>query len=271
MKKFKPNTPGTRMMTIESFENLTPKEPEKSLLVYMGGRSCRDGLGHISVRHRGSGHKRLYRIIDFKRDKKNIPAKVVAFEYDPGRSSRIALLQYADGEKRYILLPLGLSMGSVLMSGENADIKTGNALSIRNIPLGTFVHNVELRSGKGGQLARSAGSYAQIMAKEGEYANLRLPSGEIRLVHLDCTATIGQVGNIEHDNVMSGKAGRTRWLGIRPTVRGVAMNKVDHPLGGGRGKSKGGRHPVSPWGQLSKGYKTRRRKSTERWIIQHRK
>jgi len=271
MKNLKPVTPGTRQMSIESFEEITKKEPEKSLLINTGGRSCRDSSGHISVRHRGGGHKRLYRIVDFKRDKKNIPGRVVSIEYDPNRSARIALVQYADGEKRYILHPAGLNVGRVVMSGDSVEIKTGNAMPLRNIPVGTFVHNVELRPGCGGQIARSAGSFAQLMAKEGDYAQLRIPSGEIRLVHLDCMATIGQVGNIEHENISIGKAGRSRWLGIRPTVRGVAMNKVDHPLGGGRGKSKSGRHPVSPWGQLSKGYKTRRRKYTEKWILQHRK
>ncbi len=270
MRKLKPVTPGTRMMSIASFDELTDKEPEKSLLVSLGRGGGRDGLGHISVRHRGGGHKRLYRIIDFKRDKKNIPGKVIAVEYDPNRSARIALVQYADGEKRYILQPIGLRVNNIIMSGEKVEVRIGNAMPLRNIPAGSFVHNIELRKGMGGQLSRSAGSFAQLMAKEGDYAQLKISSGEIRLVHLDCMATFGQVGNIEHENISFGKAGRTRWLGIRPTVRGVAMNKVDHPMGGGRGKSKGGRHPVSPWGQLAKGYKTRRNKTTGRWIIQHR-
>lgn len=270
MKKIKPITPGTRMMSIASFDELSKKEPEKSLLTPLIRKDGRDSLGHISVRHRGGGHKRFYRIIDFKRDKKNISGKVIAIEYDPNRSAYIALVQYSDGEKRYILQPVGLRIGDVVMSGENVEIKPGNAMPLRNIPVGSFVHNIELKKGNGGQIARSAGSFAQLMAKEDSYAHLRLPSGEIRLVHLDCMATIGQVGNIEHENILLGKAGRKRWLGIRPRVRGVAMNKVDHPLGGGRGKSKSGRHPVSPWGQLAKGYKTRRNKLTEKWIIQHR-
>ena len=270
MRKLKPVTPGTRMGSYASFDELNDKEPEKSLLTSLKRKCGRDGLGHISVRHWGGGHKRFYRIIDFKRDKKNIPGRVVALEYDPNRSARIALIQYPDGEKRYILQPLGLKVGNIVMSGESVDVQHGNAMPLRNIPAGTLVHNIEMRKGSGGQIARSAGSFVQLMAKDGDYAHLRLPSGELRLVHLDCMATIGQVGNIEHENISLGKAGATRWLGIRPTVRGVAMNKVDHPLGGGRGKSKGGRHPVSPWGQLAKGYKTRRNKATEKWIIKRR-
>jgi len=270
MKKLRPMTPGTRTMSYESFGDLSKKRPTKSLITPLLRRGGRDCLGHLTVRHRGGGSKRFYRIIDFKRDKFDIPGKVIALEYDPNRSARIALIQYPDGEKRYILHPIGLRPGNTIMSGDNADIKTGNALSLRKIPAGSFVHNIELKKGMGGQLARSAGSYAQLMAKENDYATLRLPSSEIRLVHLDCMATIGQIGNIEHENVSLGKAGRSRWMGIRPTVRGVAMNKVDHPHGGGRGKSKGGRHPVSPWGQLTKGYRTRRNKFTTGMIIKRR-
>lgn len=270
MKIFKPNTPGTRRRSVESFDEITKKKRAKSLSVSLGRTGGRNSSGHLSVRHKGGGHKRAYRIIDFKRDKFNIPGKVIAIEYDPNRSARIALVQYSDGEKRYILHPLGLKVGRTVLSGEEVDVKVGNTMSLRKIPMGTFIHNIELRKGTGGQLARSAGSFVQLMAKEGDYAYLRLPSGELRLVHLDCAATVGQMGNTEHENVIVGKAGRSRWMGIRPTVRGTAMNKVDHPHGGGRGKSKGGRHPVSPWGQLTKGYKTRRIKSTEKWIIKHR-
>jgi len=226
----------------------------------------------MTVRHRGGGHKRRYRIIDFvRRDKAGVPAKVASIEYDPNRSARIALLHYADGEKRYILAPVGLEVGDTVMAGEEAEIRPGNALPLKSIPVGTLVHNVELKIGKGGQLARSAGAYAQIMAKEGDYAHLRLPSGEVRLVHLECFATVGQVGNLDHENVTIGKAGRSRWLGRRPHVRGVAMNPIDHPMGGGEGKASGGRHPCSPWGLLAKGYKTRRNKATDKYIIKRRK
>jgi large subunit ribosomal protein L2 len=224
-----------------------------------------------SRRHRGGGHKRKYRIVDFKRDKKDVPATVAAIEYDPNRSARLALLNYADGEKRYILCPIGISVSDAVVAGPNADIKPGNALPIRNIPVGTLVHNVELKMGKGGQLARSAGSVVQILAKEGQYAHLRLASGEVRLVFIDCMATVGQVGNLDHEQVSLGKAGRSRWLGTRPTVRGVAMNPVDHPLGGGEGKSSGGRHPCTPWGKPTKGYKTRKNPSTDRYIVKRRK
>lgn len=270
MRNMNPVTPGTRQMSYETFDDITKRKREKALSFYIKSSGGRNSLGHLSMRHQGGGHKRLYRIIDFKRDKINIPGRVIAIEYDPNRNARIALVQYDDGEKRYILQPAGLRVGSTVMSGENAEIKTGNALPIKKIPPGTFIHNIELKKGMGGQIARSAGSFAQLMAREGEYAHLRLPSSEIRFVSVECMATIGQVGNIEHENVSIGKAGRTRWMGIRPTVRGVAMNKVDHPHGGGRGKSKGGRHPVSPWGQLAKGYKTRRRKDTSKWIIERR-
>jgi len=231
----------------------------------------RNNQGHLTSRHRGGGHKRQYRKIDFKRDKKDIPAKVSTIEYDPNRSARIALVTYADGEKRYILQPLGLKVGDSIVAGANADILPGNTLPLKNIPLGTLLHNVELKPGKGGQIARSAGSSVQLVAKEGEYASVKMPSGEVRHINMECTATIGQVGNVDHENVSIGKAGRSRWLGKRPHVRGVAMNPVDHPLGGGEGKTSGGRHPVTPWGQPTKGFKTRNNKSTDKFIVQRRK
>ncbi|MDY0211986.1 MAG: 50S ribosomal protein L2 [Desulfuromonadaceae bacterium] len=267
IKKFKPTSPGRRHMTASSFDEVTTASPEKSLLEPLKKSGGRNNNGRITKRHTGGGHKRSYRIIDFRRDKKEIPAKVVSIEYDPNRSARIALLSYADGEKRYILAPLGLEVGSSVLTSNTADIKPGNTLQIRSIPLGTWVHNVELRIGKGGQLARSAGAYATLAAKEGKYAQLRLPSGEVRLVLQECSATIGQVGNVEHENVKIGKAGRNRWLGKRPQTRGVAMNPVDHPHGGGEGKSSGGRHPVTPWGVPTKGYKTRTNKRTDRFIV----
>jgi large subunit ribosomal protein L2 len=232
--------------------------------------SGRNNKGRLTVRHRGGGHKKLYRIIDFRRDKREIPAKVASLEYDPNRSARIALLSYLDGEKRYILAPDGLKAGATVVAGEGADILVGNALPLKNIPLGTMVHNIELKKGKGGQIARAAGVAAQLLAKEGVYAQLKMPSGETRMVNVDCYATIGQVGNLDHENVSIGKAGRTRWLGKRPTVRGVAMNPIDHPHGGGEGKTSGGRHPVSPWGLPTKGYKTRNNKRTQRFIIKRR-
>jgi len=267
IKKFKPTSPGRRHMTASSFEEVTTATPEKSLLEPLKKSGGRNNNGRITKRHTGGGHKRKYRIIDFKRDKKEIPAKVVSIEYDPNRSARIALLNYADGEKRYILAPQGLEVGNNIQASNSADIKPGNAMQIRSIPLGTWVHNVELKVGKGGQLARSAGAYAMIAAKEGKYAQLRLPSGEVRLVLQECCATIGQVGNIDHENVKLGKAGRNRWLGKRPQSRGVAMNPIDHPHGGGEGKSSGGRHPVTPWGVPTKGYKTRTNKRTDRFIV----
>jgi large subunit ribosomal protein L2 len=267
IKKFKPTSPGRRHMTASTFEEITTSEPEKSLVAPLKKSFGRNNYGRITKRHTGGGHKRKYRLIDFKRDKKEIPAKVVSIEYDPNRSARIALLSYADGEKKYILAPVGLGVGDVVIASEGADIKPGNAMQIRSIPLGTWVHNVEMRVGKGGQLARSAGTYAMIAAKEGKYAQLRLPSGEVRLVLQDCCATVGQVGNIDHENVKIGKAGRNRWLGKRPQTRGVAMNPVDHPHGGGEGKSSGGRHPVTPWGVPTKGYKTRVNKRTDRLIV----
>jgi len=270
IKKFKPTSPGRRQMTSSTFEEITTSTPEKSLLMPNKKSGGRNNAGRITQRHSGGGHKQRYRLIDFKRDKKEIPAKVATIEYDPNRSARIALLNYADGEKRYILAPVGINVGDQIVASDQADIKPGNALSIRAIPLGTWVHNVELKVGKGGQLARSAGTYAMIAAKEGKYAQLRLPSGEVRLVLQECCATIGQVGNTEHEIVKIGKAGRNRWLGKRPQSRGVAMNPVDHPHGGGEGKSSGGRHPVTPWGVPTKGYKTRSNKRTDRFIVRKR-
>ncbi len=270
IKRFKPYTPSRRFMTVSDFAEITKTEPEKSLTVGFVRGTGRNNQGRITCRHKGGGHKRRYRIIDFRRDKIGIPAKVAAIEYDPNRSARIALLVYADGEKRYIIWPEGLKVGDTVVSGPDAEIKVGNALPLRNIPVGTIVHNVELKPGKGGQLARAAGSFAQLMGKVGDYAQLRLPSGELRLVHLDCMATIGQVGNLDHENIVIGKAGRSRWLGIRPTVRGTAMNPVDHPHGGGEGRTFG-KHPVTPWGQPTKGYKTRRsKKYSDRFIIKRR-
>ena len=270
IKKFKPTSAGRRHMTASNFEEITTSTPEKSLLAPLKKSGGRNNTGRITKRHTGGGHKRKYRIIDFKRDKREVSAKVVSIEYDPNRSARIALLNYLDGEKRYILAPVGIKVGDVVIASESADIVPGNALPIRSIPLGTWVHNVELKVGKGGQLARSAGTYAMIAAKEGKYAQLRLPSGEVRLVLQNCCATVGQVGNTDHENVKLGKAGRNRWLGKRPQSRGVAMNPVDHPHGGGEGKSSGGRHPVTPWGVPTKGYKTRSNKRTDRFIVRRR-
>ena len=271
IKSYKPTSAGRRGMTSSTFEEITKSTPEKSLLAPLSKSGGRNNHGRITKRHTGGGHKRKYRIIDFKRDKKDIPATIASVEYDPNRSANIALLHYADGEKRYILAPVGIKVGDVVVASETADIIPGNAMSIRSIPLGTWVHNVELKVGKGGQLARSAGTYAMIAAKEGKYAQLRLPSGEVRLVHQDCCATIGQVGNTDHENIKIGKAGRNRWLGKRPQSRGVAMNPVDHPHGGGEGKSSGGRHPVTPWGVPTKGYKTRTNRRTDKFIVRRRK
>jgi large subunit ribosomal protein L2 len=272
IKKFKPTTPGRRTMTGYTFEEVTKKEPERSLVVSLKSTGGRNAEGRITARHRGGGHKRKYRIIDFKRDKDGIPAKVAAIEYDPNRSARIALLHYVDGEKRYILAPVGLQVGDMVESGPNADIKPGNALPLENIPVGAIVHNIELQPGKGGQMVRSAGAAAQLMAKEGKYATLRLPSGEFRMVMQSCRATIGQVGNVEHENMVIGKAGRTRYLGKRPHVRGVAMNPVDHPHGGGEGRSPVGMpSPVSPWGKPTLGTRTRKKKPSDRLIVRRRK
>ena len=259
VKNFKPTTPGRRFMTVSTFEEITKSKPEKSLLAPLKKFGGRNNAGRQTVRHRGGGHKRRYRVIDFKRDKFGIPAKVAAIEYDPNRSARIALLHYVDGEKRYIIAPDGLKVGDTVVSGPDADIKPGNALPLANIPVGTMIHNIELRKNGGGQLVRSAGTAAQLMAKEGSYAHIRLPSGEVRLIHLDCLATIGQTGNVEHENITIGKAGRIRWLRRRPSVRGVAMNPVDHPHGGGEGRSPIGRAPVTPWGKPALGRRTRKR------------
>ncbi len=270
IKSYKPTSAGRRHQTCSAFEEITATKPEKSLLVTVKKTGGRNNFGRITSRYIGGGHKQKYRIIDFARDKRDIPARVATIEYDPNRSARIALLNYADGEKRYILAPLGLTVGDKVVASTGADIKPGNALPLKAIPLGTTIHNIELKLGKGGQLARSAGTYAQLMAKEGKYAQLKLPSGEVRMVLQDCYATIGQVGNIDHENVSLGKAGRSRWLGKRPKVRGVAMNPVDHPHGGGEGRTSGGRHPVTPWGIPTKGYKTRTNKKSSRFIIKTR-
>jgi large subunit ribosomal protein L2 len=269
-RRVKPTSPGRRFQSYASFDGLTKKKPEKNLLRIIKKSGGRNANGRVTSRHRGGGHKRFYRIVDFKRDKLGIPAKVASIEYDPNRSARIALLQYADGEKRYILAPLNLSVGDEVMSGPEADIKPGNTLPLKNIPLGTHIHNIELRIGKGGQIVRSAGTYAQLMAKEDRYALVKLPSSEVRMVLLNCTATVGQIGNVTHENIDLGKAGRKRWLGKRPQVRGVAMNPVDHPMGGGEGRSSGGRHPCTPWGVPTKGYRTRKNKRTDKFIVKRR-
>jgi large subunit ribosomal protein L2 len=269
-RTLKPTSPGTRFQTVPIFDEITTQEPYKPLVEPLQSTGGRNNQGHLTSWWRGGGHKRMYRIIDFKRNKFDIPAKVTTVEYDPNRSARIALLTYADGEKRYILQPVGIKVGDTIVSGQNVDILPGNSLPLKNIPLGTLLHNVELKPGKGGQIARSAGSSVQLVAKEGDYASVKMPSGEIRKINMECLATIGQVGNIDHENVSIGKAGRSRWKGIRPHVRGVAMNPVDHPLGGGEGKTSGGRHPVTPWGMPTKGYKTRNSKTTDRYIVQRR-
>jgi len=271
LKKYKPTSAGRRFQTVSDFSEITSTTPEKSLLEPLSKQGGRNNNGRVTTRHQGGGHKRRYRKIDFKRNKDGVPAKVATIEYDPNRSARIALLHYADGEKRYIICPLGLNVGDQILAGDKADIKPGNALALARIPLGTLVHNIELYPGRGGQLARSAGAYAQVIAKEDKYALLRLPSGEVRKVLAVNIATVGQVGNIEHENVSIGKAGRNRWLGNRPKVRGVAMNPVDHPLGGGEGRSSGGRHPVTPWGKPTKGYKTRSpKKPSSKLIVKRR-
>jgi large subunit ribosomal protein L2 len=270
IKTYNPTTPSNRFRTTLDTKELSTDRPLKRLTRAKLRISGRNNKGHLTIRHRGGGHKRLYRIIDFRRDKREIIATVASLEYDPNRSAHIALLAYADGEKRYILAPDGLAVGSTVVASDSADILIGNALPLKNIPLGTMIHNIELKKGKGGQMARSAGTAAQLLAKEAGYAQIKMPSGETRMVHLDCYATIGQVGNLNYENVSIGKAGRTRWLGIRPTVRGVVRNPIDHPHGGGEGKTSGGRHPVSPWGQPTKGYKTRNNKRTQRFIIKRR-
>tara|TARA_Y100001934_G_scaffold254281_1_gene320017 strand:- start:77 stop:907 length:831 start_codon:yes stop_codon:yes gene_type:complete len=272
IRKLKPRSPGTRFQTISGFDEITKHEPEKSLLISISRSGGRNNNGRVTSKRRGGGHRKKYRVIDFKRGKDGIEAKVVGIEYDPNRSARIALLVYADGEKRYIIAPANLNVGDVLMSGESAEIKNGNCLPLRSIPEGTLVHNIEMRPGKGAQIARSAGNGVQLMAKEGEYVTLKLRSGEVRLIHKNCRATIGVVGNSSHENVSIGKAGRVRWMGRRPRVRAVAMNPVDHPMGGGEGRSSGGRHPCSPWGQSAKGLKTRKvNKQSNKFILSRKK
>ena len=273
IKKFKPTTPGRRYMSVPTFEEITKKEPERSLVETLKNKAGRNMQGRTTLRHRGGGHKRKYRIIDFKRDKDGVPAKVAAIEYDPNRTAYIALLHYLDGEKRYILAPAGLAVGDVVESGVEADIKPGNALPLSHVPMGSVVHNIELTPGKGGQMVRSAGASAQLMAREGGFATLKLPSGEVRMVREECRATIGQVGNIDHENMIIGKAGRSRWLNKRPGVRGVVMNPSDHPHGGGEGKSPIGRtSPVTPWGKPTLGYKTRKKtKASDKYIVKRRK
>ncbi len=271
LKTYKPTSPGIRHQTSLTFDEITKTTPEKSLLQPCKKSGGRNANGRITSRHLGGGHKRRYRVVDFKRNKVSVPAKVASIEYDPNRSARIALLHYIDGEKRYILAPKGVKVGDEILSGENADIKPGNALPMKNIPVGTLIHNIELKMGKGGQIVRSAGTSAQLMAKEGKYVQVRLPSSEMRMVLEGCYATVGEVGNSDHGNVTIGKAGRKRWAGSRPKVRGVAMNPVDHPHGGGEGKSSGGRHPVTPWGVPTKGFKTRKNKRTDKFIARRRK
>lgn len=271
IRTIKPTSAGRRFQTYSTFDEITRNEPEKSLIEPLKQHGGRNNYGRLTARHKGGGHKRRYRIIDFKRDKEGIPAKVASIEYDPNRSSNIALLHYKDGEKRYIIAPVGLKVGDVLLTGPEADIKPGNCLRIANIPLGTLIHNVEMKAGKGGQLGRSAGCSIQLVAKEADHAILRLPSGEMRMIPVTCKASIGQVGNIDHENISLGKAGRQRWLGRRPHVRGVAMNPVDHPMGGGEGRSSGGRHPVTPWGVPTKGYRTRKAKPSDKFIVRRRK
>ena len=270
IKTYKPTSAGRRHQTCSTFEEITKSTPERSLLVSLKKTGGRNSFGRITSRHIGGGHKQKYRIIDFRRDKIDIPGKVASIEYDPYRSARIALINYADGEKRYILAPSELTVGQIVMSGASSDIKPGNTLPLKLIPLGTIIHNVEMKIGKGAQLVRSAGTFAQLMAKDGKYVQVKLPSGEVRMVLQDCMATIGQVGNLDHEKVSIGKAGRSRWLGRRPKVRGVAMNPVDHPHGGGEGRTSGGRHPVTPWGVPTKGYKTRKNKVSTRFIVKPR-
>jgi large subunit ribosomal protein L2 len=271
IKQYKPTSPGRRFQSVADFAEITRSKPEKSLLRPLKKSGGRNNFGCVTAWHRGGGHKRRYRLIDFRRDKLSIPGKVHSIEYDPNRSARIALVHYADGEKRYILAPKGLNVGDVIESGPNAEMRVGNAMPLEKITLGSTIHNIELRPGRGGQLARSAGTAAQLVAKEGSYAHVRLPSGEVRMIHLRCYATVGEVGNADHENVSLGKAGRTRWLGRKPVVRGVAMNPVDHPMGGGEGKSSGGRHPTTPWGVKTKGKKTRKKKLSDKFILRRRK
>ncbi len=275
IKSFKPVTPSLRFLNVADFSVLTPKKDQphrpKKLTKSLSKTGGRNQLGKMTVRHIGGGHKRKYRVIDFKRDKKEVPAKVASLEYDPNRTAYIALLNYSDGDKRYILAPLNLNVGDAVIASDSADIKPGNHLSLSVIPVGTLIHNIEMEPGRGGKLARSAGGYAQLMAKEGDYCQVKMPSGEIRLIHARCQASIGQLSNTDHENIAIGKAGRSRWLGIRPTNRGVSMNPIDHPHGGGEGKSSGGGHPRTPWGVPTKGYKTRNNKRTEAFIVKHRR
>ncbi len=271
IRKVDPTSPGRRFQTYSTFTEITRDEPNRGLVEPLKRSGGRNNSGRVTAWHRGGGHKRRFRIIDFKRDKENIPAKVASIEYDPNRSAHIALLHYKDGEKRYILAPVGLSVGDTVVTSSDADIKPGNCLRLTDIPLGTVVHNIELKPGKGAQLARSAGCSTQLIAKEGQHAILRLPSSEMRMVPITCKATIGQVGNLDHENKSLGKAGRSRWLGCRPHVRGVAMNPVDHPMGGGEGRSSGGRHPCTPWGVPTKGYRTRKSKASDKLIVRRRK
>ena len=271
IRKYKPTSAGRRFQTVQTFDEITATKPYKPLTEPLPKSGGRNNKGRVTIWQRGGGHKRTYRIIDFKRDKRDVPGRVTTIEYDPNRSARIALVTYADGEKRYILHPAGVAVNATVVAGERVDILPGNTLPLKNIPLGTQLHNVELRPGKGGQIARSAGASVQLVAKEGDYVSVRMPSGEVRRILKECVATIGQVGNVDHENVSLGKAGRKRWLGRRPNVRGVAMNPVDHPLGGGEGKAAGGRHPVSPWGVPTKGYKTRSRKPSDKFIVQRRR
>ncbi len=274
IRKLKPITPGTRHYSVSAFDDVTKSTPEKSLLAPIKKSGGRNNTGRITSRHRGGGHKRRYRMIDFKRNKHGVKAEVIGIEYDPNRTCRIALLQYEDGEKRYIIAPNKLKVGAIVESGENADIKDGNAIPLSRVPLGAYIHNIELKAGKGGQIARSAGTAGQLVARDGKYAQVKLPSSEVRLIHLNCLATLGTVGNTDHENIMLGKAGRSRWLGIRPQTRGMAMNPVDHPMGGGEGRSKSGggrKHPRTPWGKVTKGLKTRRpRKGSDKYIVRRR-
>ncbi len=269
MRSFNPTTPSRRFMSVTTFDDVTAKKPFKPLTIGKKRTGGRNNVGWVAIRHRGGGHKKAYRVIDFRRDKKDVPGKVASVEYDPNRSARIALIHYADGDKRYIIAPNGLAVGQTIITSASADILVGNTLPLKSIPLGTAIHNIELKPGRGAQLVRSAGSSAQLLAKDAGWVQIKLPSGEIRRVHEICHATIGQVGNLDHENISLGKAGRRRWLGIRPTVRGVAMNPVDHPLGGGEGKTSGGRHPCTPWGVREK--KTRNNKRTDKYIVRHRK
>ena len=270
IKQFKPYTPARRHMSIQGREDITADKPERSLVVHLRKHGGRNNTGRITMRHIGGGHRRAYRIIDFKREKLGIPGKVATIEYDPNRNARIGLINYADGEKRYIIMPKGLNVGDMIYSGAESDITPGNALKLKDIPVGTVIHNIELQPGCGAKLVRAAGTSAQLMSKEGKYAYIRMPSGELRLILLECMATVGQVGNEDYDNISWGKAGKTRWKGRRPSVRGMVMNPVDHPMGGGEGKSKSNKHPVSPWGTPAKGYKTRKRKPSDRLIIRRR-